>query len=210
MCRKGHQVYTACRTQPEFNDIRHITYDALDPSSVLEGLPERIDGLVYAPGSINLRPFRALKPDAFQADFDINVMGFIRSLKAILPNLLASEQASVVVYSTVAVKQGMPFHSSVAASKGAIEGLTRALAAEYTPKIRVNAVAPSLTHTPLAGKFLSSEEKIEKMNERHPLKRIGTPQDMAEITYFLLSEASSWMTGQILGVDGGMSSLKLN
>ncbi len=207
---KGHQVYTACRTQPEFNDIRHITYDALDPSSVLEGLPERIDGLVYAPGSINLRPFRALKPDAFQADFDINVMGFIRSLKAILPNLLASEQASVVVYSTVAVKQGMPFHSSVAASKGAIEGLTRALAAEYTPKIRVNAVAPSLTHTPLAGKFLSSEEKIEKMNERHPLKRIGTPQDMAEITYFLLSEASSWMTGQILGVDGGMSSLKLN
>ncbi|MGB1411526.1 MAG: SDR family NAD(P)-dependent oxidoreductase, partial [Flavobacteriaceae bacterium] len=145
-----------------------------------------------------------------QSDFDINVMGFVRSMKTVLPNLLVSEQASVVLYSTVAVKQGMPFHASVAAAKGALEGLTRSLAAEYAPKIRVNAVAPSLTQTPLAGKLLSSEEKIEKMNERHPLKRIGTPQDMAEITCFLLSESSSWMTGQILGVDGGMSSLKIN
>ncbi|NDB03300.1 MAG: SDR family oxidoreductase [Flavobacteriaceae bacterium] len=207
---KGYQVFTACRTQPELSNVQHINYDVLDPASTLENLPDRIDGMVYAPGSINLRPFRALRPETFQSDFDINVMGFVRSMKTVLPNLLVSEQASVVLYSTVAVQQGMPFHASVAAAKGALEGLTRSLAAEYAPKIRVNAVAPSLTQTPLAGKLLSSEEKIEKMNERHPLKRIGTPQDMAEITCFLLSESSSWMTGQILGVDGGMSSLKIN
>ena len=137
-------------------------------------------------------------------------MGMIRSLQAVLPKLLNSPQASIVVYSTVAVQQGMPFHASVAVAKGALEGLTRSLAAEYAPKIRVNAIAPSLTNTPLAGKLLSSEEKIEKMNERHPLKRVGTPQDLAECTYFLLSEQSSWMTGQVLGLDGGMGALKLN
>jgi 3-oxoacyl-[acyl-carrier protein] reductase len=207
---KGNTVYTACRTRPEIEGIHHIPYDVLDPEAQLVGLPEQIDGFVYAPGSINLRPFRALKPEAFAADFEINTMGMIRSLQAVLPKLLNSPQASIVVYSTVAVQQGMPFHASVAVAKGALEGLTRSLAAEYAPKIRVNAIAPSLTNTPLAGKLLSSEEKIEKMNERHPLKRVGTPQDLAECTYFLLSEQSSWMTGQVLGLDGGMGALKLN
>lgn len=207
---KGNTVYTACRTRPEIKGIHHISYDVLDPEAKLVDLPEQLDGFVYAPGSINLRPFRALKPEAFAADFEINTMGMIRSLQAILPKLLNSPQASIVVYSTVAVQQGMPFHASVAVAKGALEGLTRSLAAEYAPKIRVNAIAPSLTNTPLAGKLLSSEEKIEKMNERHPLKRVGTPQDLAECTYFLLSEQSSWMTGQVLGLDGGMGALKLN
>ncbi len=207
---KGNTVYTACRTRPEIEGLHHMSYDVLDPEAQLVGLPEQIDGFVYAPGSINLRPFRALKPEAFAADFEINTMGMIRSLQAVLPKLLNSPQASVVVYSTVAVQQGMPFHASVAVAKGALEGLTRSLAAEYAPKIRVNAIAPSLTNTPLAGKLLSSEEKLEKMNERHPLKRVGTPQDLAECTYFLLSEQSSWMTGQVLGLDGGMGALKLN
>lgn len=207
---KGNSVYTACRTRPEIEGIHHIPYDVLDPEAQLVGLPEQLDGFVYAPGSINLRPFRALKPEAFAADFEINTMGMIRSLQAVLPKLLNSPQASIVVYSTVAVQQGMPFHASVAVAKGALEGLTRSLAAEYAPKIRVNAIAPSLTNTPLAGKLLSSEEKLEKMNERHPLKRVGTPQDLAECTYFLLSEQSSWMTGQVLGLDGGMGALKLN
>ncbi len=134
----------------------------------------------------------------------------IRSLQSVLPRLLKSTQASVVAYSTVAVQQGMPFHASVAVAKGALEGLTRSLAAEYAPKMRVNAIAPSLTNTPLAGKLLSSDEKVEKMNERHPLKRVGTPEDVAQCTYFLLSDTSSWMTGQIIGLDGGMGALKLN
>lgn len=207
---KGNTVYTACRTRPEISSVHHIPFDVLDPQANLEGLPDRLDGFVYAPGSINLRPFRALKPEAFAADFEINTMGMIRSLQAVLPKLLNSPQASIVAYSTVAVQQGMPFHASVAVAKGALEGLTRSLAAEYAPKIRVNAIAPSLTNTPLAGKLLSSDEKIEKMNERHPLKRVGTPEDLANCTYFLLSEDSSWMTGQVIGLDGGMGALKLN
>lgn len=207
---KGNTVYTACRTRPEISSVHHIPFDVLDPQANLEGLPDRLDGFVYAPGSINLRPFRALKPEAFAADFEINTMGIIRCLQAVLPKLLNSPQASIVAYSTVAVQQGMPFHASVAVAKGALEGLTRSLAAEYAPKIRVNAIAPSLTNTPLAGKLLSSDEKIEKMNERHPLKRVGTPEDLANCTYFLLSEDSSWMTGQVIGLDGGMGALKLN
>lgn len=207
---QGNTVYTACRNRPEMPGVHHIPYDVLDPQASLEGLPEHLDGFVYAPGSINLRPFRALKPEAFAADFEINTMGMIRSLQWVLPKLLNSTQASIVTYSTVAVQQGMPFHASVAVAKGALEGLTRSLAAEYAPKIRVNAIAPSLTNTPLAGKLLSSDEKIEKMNERHPLKRVGTPHDIAQCTYFLLSDASSWMTGQVMGLDGGMGALKLN
>lgn len=206
----GHTVYTACRNRPEVAGVHHIPYDVLNPEASIDGLPDQIDGFVYAPGSINLRPFRALKPEAFAADFEINTMGMIRSLQGVLSKLLSSPQASIVSYSTVAVQQGMPFHASVAVAKGALEGLTRSLAAEYAPKIRVNTIAPSLTNTPLAGKLLSSEEKIEKMNERHPLKRVGTPEDIAQCTYFLLSDASSWMTGQIIGLDGGMGALKLN
>ena len=159
----GHTVYTACRNRPELTGVHHIPYDVLNPEASMDGLPDQIDGFVYAPGSINLRPFRALKPEAFATDFEINTMGMIRSLQNVLPKLLNSPQASIVTYSTVAVQQGMPFHASVAVAKGALEGLTRSLAAEYAPKLRVNAIAPSLTNTPLAGKLLSSEEKIEKM-----------------------------------------------
>lgn len=109
----------------------------------------------------------------------------------------------------MAVQTGFPFHAQVAVSKGAIEGLTRALAAEWAPNIRVNAVAPSLTDTPLAAKYLSSEEKVQANAQRHPLKKLGSPLDIAQMAAFLLSEQSAWMTGQILHVDGGMSSVKL-
>ena len=131
----------------------------------------------------------------------------IRVLQAVLPNLVASQQSSVVLYSTVAVKIGMPFHTSVAAAKGAIEGFARSLAAEYAPKLRVNVIAPSLTDTPLADKFLNNDIKKEKAAERHPLKRAGKASDIASMTSFLLSDQSSWMTGQIIGIDGGMSAL---
>jgi NAD(P)-dependent dehydrogenase (short-subunit alcohol dehydrogenase family) len=134
----------------------------------------------------------------------------VKVVQTVLPQLTASNQASIVLFSSVAASMGMPFHTSVAAAKGAVEGFAKALAAEYAPKIRVNVIAPSLTNTPLADKFLNNETKQEKSAERHPLKRFGQPEDLAQMATFLLSEKSSWMSGQILHVDGGMSTLLVN
>jgi NAD(P)-dependent dehydrogenase (short-subunit alcohol dehydrogenase family) len=165
--------------------------------------------MVYCPGSIRLRPFRALKPDDFPADYQINLLGAVRSLQACLPALKkADDGASVVFFSTVAVKTGMPFHASIASAKGAVEGLTRSLAAELAPNIRVNAVAPSLTDTPLAAPLLGSDEKRRAADDRHPLKRVGQPGDIAAAALYLLGEAGAWVTGQILHVDGGMGALR--
>ena len=173
-------------------------------------MPDQIDGFVYLPGTINLRPFKGIKPSSFIDDFNINVMGCVKILQKVLPRLQSSDNPSIVMFSTVAVKLGMPFHSSVSTSKGAIEGLTRSLAAEFAPKIRVNAVAPSILDTPMAEKFLNSESKIDNAKNRHPMKQIGSAQDISEMVKFLLSEKSKWMTGQIIPFDGGMSSLKTN
>lgn len=134
----------------------------------------------------------------------------VKVIQSVLPNLTIAEQSSIVLFSSVAATMGMPFHTSVAASKGAIEGFAKALAAEYAPKIRVNVIAPSLTDTPLAEKFLSNDEKREKSAQRHPLKRVGTTEDMAQMAGFLLGDKSSWISGQILHVDGGMSTLLVN
>ena len=189
-------------------DIQHINFDATQDDLDTNQLPDELHGFIYCPGSIHLRPFKGLKLEAFQSDFEINVLGAIRSLKSVLTHLSASGNAAVVLYSTVAVQTGMPFHSSVAASKGAIEGLTRSLAAEFAPKIRVNAIAPSLVNTPLASKFLNNEAKMDKANERHPLGRVGTAKEIAQATTFLLGEQSSWMTGRVLQLDGGIGNLK--
>ena len=205
-------VFVASRTHENLTgiNIKHIPFDASSDTLDTTNLPSIIDGLVYCPGSINLRPFRGLKPEAFEADLNINFIGLVKVIQAVLPNLVASEQSSIVLFSSVAVTMGMPFHTSVAAAKGAVEGFAKALAAEYAPKIRVNVIAPSLTDTPLADKFLSSEEKREKSALRHPLKRFGTAEDIAEMTNFLLSDKSSWISGQIFHVDGGMSTLLVN
>ena len=136
-------------------------------------------------------------------------MGAIKVIRTVLPQLKSAEQSSIVLFSTVAVNQGMPFHASVSASKGALEGLTKSMAAEFSPKIRVNCIAPSLTDTPLASKLLSSEEKKKASGDRHPLKRVGEPIDIARMADFLLSDDASWTTGQILRVDGGMSTLRI-
>lgn len=189
-------------------DIQHISYDATQDDLDTSQLQEELHGFIYCPGSINLRPFKGLKLEAFQSDFEVNVLGAVRSLKSVLSHLSASGNAAVVLYSTVAVQTGMPFHSSVAASKGAIEGLTRSLAAEFAPKIRVNAIAPSLVDTPLASKFLNNEAKMDKANERHPLGRVGSAKEIAQATTFLLGEESSWMTGRVLQLDGGIGNLK--
>jgi NAD(P)-dependent dehydrogenase (short-subunit alcohol dehydrogenase family) len=175
----------------------------------LPGLPEIIDGVVYCPGTINLKPFHRISIADFKQEMEVNFYGAIRLLQACLKGLKKSSSPSVVLYSTVAVQTGMGFHAGIASAKGAIEGLTRSLAAEWAPnKIRVNAIAPSLTETPLASALLSTPEKKEASDKRHPLGRVGKPEDIAEATVFLLSEKSSWMTGQILHLDGGMSHLK--
>ena len=175
----------------------------------LPGLPEIIDGVVYCPGTINLKPFHRISIADFKQEMEVNFYGAIRLLQACLKGLKKSSSPSVVLYSTVAVQTGMGFHAGIASAKGAVEGLTRSLAAEWAPnKIRVNAIAPSLTETPLASALLSTPEKKEASDKRHPLGRVGKAEDIAEATVFLLSEKSSWMTGQILHLDGGMSHLK--
>ena len=210
--QEGNNVFVASRTNEEISEINvtHIPFDATTDTLDTSKLPEIIDGLVYCPGSINLRPFRGLKPDAFEQDLQINFISLVKVIQTVLPNLTASNQSSIVLFSSVAASMGMPFHTSVAAAKGAIEGFAKALAAEYAPKIRVNVIAPSLTDTPLAEKFLSNDDKKEKSAQRHPLKRVGTSDDMAQMASFLLSEKSSWISGQIFHVDGGMSTLLVN
>ena len=207
-----NKVFIASRTNENLTDlhITHIPFDALNDTLDISQLPQVIDGLVYCPGSINLRPFRGLKPESFEADMQINFISLVKVIQTVLPNLTASNQSSIVLFSSVAASMGMPFHTSVAAAKGAIEGFAKALAAEYAPKIRVNVIAPSLTDTPLADKFLNNDVKKEKSAERHPLKRVGTSDDMAQMANFLLSEKSSWISGQIFHVDGGMSTLLVN
>lgn len=175
----------------------------------IEGLPEVIDGLVYCPGTINLKPFHRFSVEDFQKDYEVNVLGAVKVLQACLKGLKKSESASVVLFSTVAVQVGLGFHSSISSAKGAVEGLAKSLAAEWAPnKIRVNVVAPSLTDTPLASALLGNEDKKEASNKRHPLGRYGQAEDIAGAAVFLLSKDASWMTGQVLHLDGGMSSVK--
>lgn len=210
--QNDNNIFVASRTNENLAglNVTHIPFDASIDTLDTSKLPAVIDGLVYCPGSISLRPFRGLKPEAFEADLQINFISLVKVIQAILPNLTASEQSSIVLFSSVAASMGMPFHTSVAAAKGAIEGFAKALAAEYAPKIRVNVIAPSLTDTPLADKFLNNETKQEKSAERHPLKRFGKPEDSAQMASFLLSDKSSWISGQIFHVDGGMSTLLVN
>jgi 3-oxoacyl-[acyl-carrier protein] reductase len=207
-----NNVFVASRTSEAVDNLNvtHIPFDVTTDILDVSKLPAVIDGLVYCPGSINLRPFKGLKIETFESDMQINFFNMVKVVQQLLPQLTASNQASIVLFSSVAASMGMPFHTSVAAAKGAIEGFAKALAAEYAPKIRVNVIAPSLTNTPLADKFLNNETKQEKSAERHPLKRFGQPEDLAQMANFLLSENASWISGQILHVDGGMSTLLVN
>ncbi len=210
LAEQGANVYVIARTSenlPSYATIHYQEFDALSDEKI--DLPDELHGVVYCPGSINLKPFRSLKPEAFRNDFEINVIGAVKVLQQTQRLLQKTGNSSVVLFSTVAVGQGMPYHASVAASKGAIEGLTKTLAAEWAPKVRVNCVAPSLTDTPLAARLLSSDERRDASAQRHPLKRVGTVEDISEAVCFLLSDKSGWMTGQVLGVDGGISALKV-
>ena len=208
---EGHRVYATYNSHESYSDIELLSFhrlNVLDESITLDFLPDELHGLVYCPGSINLKPFNRITPQNFIDDYNLQVVGAVKLIQAALPKLKNQTSASVVLFSTIAVQSGLNFHSLVSASKGAIEGLTRALAAEFAPKIRVNCVAPSLTNTPLASALLNSEQKVEANAQRHPLKRIGSPEDIANMAQFLLSDKSSWISGQILHVDGGMSAVK--
>ena len=209
---KNHNIYIASRNKVDHDnlEVTHLEFDVLKNDISSLDLPEQLDGLVYCPGSINLKPFKMLKPKDFEQEMQLNFFGLIKVVNGLMPKLKESNQASLVFFSSVAVKVGMPFHTSVAAAKGATEGFAKSLAAEYAPSLRVNVVSPSLTDTPLAEKLLNNDKKKEKMDQRHPLKRVGTTADIANMTAFLLSEESSWITGQILGVDGGLSTLNIS
>jgi NAD(P)-dependent dehydrogenase (short-subunit alcohol dehydrogenase family) len=210
---EGHLVTVISRNTDQLGLHQHLTHlkaDVISDDFEKLTLPEILDGLVYCPGSIVLKPFKSLSEEQFTADFTINCLGAVRSIKATFNSLKKSVNSpSVVLFSTVAVSQGMPFHSSVASAKGAVEGLTRSLAAEFAPGIRVNCIAPSLTDTPLAAKILSSPEKISAVEQRHPLKTIGSPGDLAAISCFLLSSEAKWISGQVIHVDGGLSALRV-
>jgi 3-oxoacyl-[acyl-carrier protein] reductase len=210
--KEKNNIFAMSRSRGELSESENIKwkkFDVLNDELDTDFLPDHLDGLVYCPGSINLKPFRGIKVADVMSEFELNALGAFKVIQAVLPKLKKSAGASVVLFSTVAVKQGMPYHSSIGMAKGAVEGMTRSLAAEFAPSIRVNAIAPSLTDTPLATRLLSSDERRDSSAQRHPLKRVGKPADLASMAKFLLSDDASWITGQIMAVDGGMSALKI-
>ncbi len=207
----GHTVIGLSRRASGLSspDLVEIGADVLEVDLATLGIPAALDGLVYCPGSINLKPFRSLQESDFLDDFKVSALGAVRALQAAGTALKAGHHPGVVLFSTVAVQQGMPFHASVAMAKGAVEGLTRSLAAEWAPSVRVNALAPSITHTPLSSRMLTTEARIQAIRDRHPLKQIGQPEDLAEAALYLLSDQAKWITGQVWAVDGGMSAVRV-
>ena len=204
----GENVYVWARQERELVGKTGVHFSSVDVTNgdlPADDLPDTLHALVYCPGTINLKPFRGLKPEQFRTELDINLIGAVRCLQAVERRFKKAEQAAVVLFSTVAVQRGMPFHASIAAAKGAVEGLTRSLAAEWAPKIRVNAIAPSLTDTPLAEKLLSTEDKRKASADRHPLQRVGRPEEVATLAAYLISADAGFISGQIIGIDGGKS-----
>jgi 3-oxoacyl-[acyl-carrier protein] reductase len=201
------------RSENIFPDQKNVNWQILNiikDEFKAEVIPASVDALIYFPGTIILKPFQTLKPEDFQNDFEINFFGAVKAVKAFYRPLRKSGNGSIVMFSTVAAKVGMPYHASIAGAKAAVEGLTRSLAAEFAPHIRVNCIAPSLTDTQMASKLLSNEERRSSIAQRNPMKRIGNPEELATLVEFLAGEKSSWITGQVIAIDGGMSTLNLS
>ncbi|UKT64252.1 SDR family NAD(P)-dependent oxidoreductase [Pedobacter mucosus] len=206
------KIYVISRSASEEwpTDVQFLQSDITENNTEIEQfLPAQLHGLVYSVGSITLKPFNRLTDEDFLNDYKLNVLGAARVIKQALKSLKSAAGSSIVFLSSVAAKTGMPYHASIAAAKGAVEGMALTLAAELAfQQIRVNVIAPSLTNTPLAQNLLSTPEKQEVSAKRHPLGRIGQPEDISQMIAFLLSNESSWITGQIIGIDGGMGNLK--
>ncbi|KOY50604.1 SDR family NAD(P)-dependent oxidoreductase [Polaribacter dokdonensis] len=203
-----NKVYNISRTAPDIshNNLTHHSLDILQ-----DELPsiENVDTLIYCPGSINLKPISRLKLDDFRNDFEINVIGAVKAIQHYLPSLKKGNKPSILLFSTVAAKLGMPFHASVAAAKSAVEGITKSLGAEFAPNIRVNAIAPTVTDTDLASKLLRNDRMIENITERHPLKKYLQPSEVADLANFLISEKAASISGQIFELDCGIVSFKI-
>jgi len=203
--RSGNQVVAINRRIVSDADVSLTADVTVDPLPVIE---EALDGLVYCPGSITLKPFRSLRPDDILRDMNVNALGTVRVLQQYYANLRRGQSPSVVLFSSVAAGTGMPYHASIAMAKGAVEALTRTLAAEWAPDVRVNCIAPSLTDTPLAARLLDSDSKRASAAERHPLKTIGDSADVAGLALSLLSSSTRFVTGQVWHMDGGISSIR--
>lgn len=201
-------VINISRSEPllSHTNLTHHNCDILS-----DDLPDldAIDTLIYCPGSINLKPIARLKLDDFRNDFEINVIGAVKAIQKYLPLLKNGTKPSILLFSTVAAKLGMPFHASVAAAKAAVEGLTKSLGAELAPTIRVNAIAPTVTNTDLASKLLRNDRMIANITERHPLKKYLQPNEVADLANFLISDKASSISGQIFELDCGIVSFKI-
>jgi len=204
---KSNKVVNISRSQPDFShaNLSHYNCDIL--TDELPNL-EKVDALVYCPGSINLKPFERLKLEDFKNDFEINYFGAVKAIQKYAPSLKRGQNSSIVLFSTVATKIGMPFHASVASVKSAIEGLVKSLAAEFAPTIRINAISPTVTDTSLASKLLRNERQKEQMKERHPLKKYLAPEEVASMANFLISDNALAMSGQIIQMDCGITTIK--
>lgn len=206
---KNHQVYaTYCNNEITLShpNLKTSYFNVASSDGFSFDFPEELDGLVYCPGTINLKPFNGLKLDDFSQEFDVNVLGFIRVLKLALRSL-KQRPSSVLGFSSVCAKRGFNFHSSTATSKSALEGLFVSLAKEFAPKIRFNLIAPSIIDTPLSEKLINTPKKVENISATHPIPRLGNTHDISSLANHLISEDSSWITGQVISVDGGKSNL---
>ena len=216
LVESGDQVHLAGRDEASLSELAnelnstYTTCDVLEENfsdKIINDLKdEQINGLAYCVGSIDLKPLKLTKKSDFMQSFNLNLVSATEAIKSLADNL-KSNKGSIVLFSTVAVKQGFPNHAIVSSAKGAIEGLTLALAAVYAPNIRVNCIAPSLTNSKISNFLLKNEKMAESIAKMHPLKRIGNGNDSSSMAKFLLNEESSWITGQIIGVDGGRSSV---
>ena len=204
----SHKVINRSRTAPEYThgNLTHYNVDILK-----DDLPEitALDAIVYCPGSINLKPISRLSLEDFREDFEINVIGAVKAIQKYLEVLKKGQYPSVLLFSTVASKLGMPYHASIATAKSGVEGLVKSLGAELASTIRINAIAPTVTDTELASKLLRNEKMIENIKERHPLKKFLDPKEVAGMAEFLLSEKASSISGQIFEMDYGIVTFKI-
>lgn len=210
LIQSGHGVTVVSRTWQHAEalpEVRHVTMDVTKDDLDSKALPDSIEGLVYCPGTIRLRSFRGLSPQDFHDDYELNVVGAVRCIQGALRGLKAADAASIVLFSTIAAGTGLPLHASIAAAKAGLEAMGKTLAAEFSPKIRVNSIAPALVDSPLANRFFGDAEKEQALASRYPLQRTGTIDDIASMALFLLTDGP-WITGQVYGVDGGMSTIR--